>query len=239
MKKQHKSMVLALLGFAVLSVASCKKDEDNPIAQQPTIETLEVGHDNNQTTQPGSDLHLDAAILAPGTIASITLEIHPEGDEGWEFEKVFTEGYAGLKNADFHEHIDVPAEAATGEYHLHLEVTDKSGNTVTAESHLNLIADPTVPTIEGYEISFNAAESELHIEGDIAAPGKIAAISVEVHGGDYEKTFEIEGDYVGLDSFHLHQHIDVADIPTGHYHVHLNVTDQAGKESEFEEHFDK
>jgi hypothetical protein len=27
--------------------------------------------------------------------------------------------------------------------------------------------------------------------------------------------------------------------PAGHYHLHLKVTNQAGKENEFEEHFDK
>ncbi|MFC3199905.1 hypothetical protein ACFOET_19960 [Parapedobacter deserti] len=27
--------------------------------------------------------------------------------------------------------------------------------------------------------------------------------------------------------------------PAGHYHVRLKVVDQAGKENEFEEHFDK
>src|SRR5690606_34688622 len=88
----------------------------------------------------GSDLHLDAAILAPGVIASITLSIHPEGEAGWEFERVYTEGYEGLKNADFHEHIDIPADAVEGEYHLHLTVADKLGNTVEAESHLDIVA---------------------------------------------------------------------------------------------------
>ena len=58
----------------------------------------------------------------------------------WEFEQVFTEGYEGLKNTDFHEHIDIPADAAEGEYHLHLTVADKVGNTVEGESHLDIVA---------------------------------------------------------------------------------------------------
>ena len=238
MKKQNKLAVLALIGTTVLSLASCNKDDD-PIIEKPTIEGLEVGHDNNQTAYPGSDLHLDAAILAPGAIASIKLEIHPEAGEGWEFEEVFTAGYEGLKNADFHEHIDIPADAAEGEYHLHVVVTDKAGNSVEAESHLNIVMDPTLPSIEGFEIAFDAADADLHVEGDVTAPGKIAEISVEIHGGDYEKAFEVDGDYVGQTEFHLHKHFDLSDAPAGHYHVHLKVVDQEGKENEFEEHFDK
>jgi len=237
MKKQNKLTALALVGFTILAFASCNKDED--IIQQPTIEGLEVGHDNNQTAYPGSDLHLDAEILAPGTIASIKLEIHPEAGEGWTFEKVYTTGYAGVKNADFHEHIDVPDDAAVGEYHLHLVVTDNAGNTAEAESHLEIVVDPTLPSIAGFEVEFEAAKGELHVEGDITAKHEIAEISVEVHGGDYEKEFEVDGDYVGKTEFHLHKHFDISDAPAGHYHVHLRIKDQANKEREFEGHFDK
>jgi hypothetical protein len=33
--------------------------------------------------------------------------------------------FSGLKNAEFHKHIDIPADAVTGLYHLHLAVTDQ------------------------------------------------------------------------------------------------------------------
>lgn len=138
--KQNKFFSFILIGLTLVTWTACDKDDDGPAVDGPLIETLEVGHDNDRTAHPGSDLHLDAAILAPGTIASITLSIHPEGAEGWEFEQVFTAGYEGLKNADFHEHIDVPATAAEGEYHLHLTVADKAGNTVEEESHLDIVA---------------------------------------------------------------------------------------------------
>jgi len=44
---------------------------------------------------------------------------------------------------------------------------------------------------------------------------------------------------VGEADFNFHKHLDIAAAPSGHYHVHLKVTDQAGKENEFEEHFNK
>ncbi len=238
MKNQNKFVMLALVGLTIFSLASCNKDDD-PVIENPTIEGLEVGHDNNRTAYPGSDLHLDAEILAPGIIASIKLEIHPGSGEGWTFEQVFIDGYEGLRNASFHEHLDVPADAAVGEYHLHLVVTDKAGNTAEAESHLEIVVDPTLPSIAGFEVDFDAEDGELHVEGDITAPNGIAEITVEIHGGSYEKEFEVPGDYVGNTTFHLHQHFDISDAPAGHYHVHLKVVDQAGKEMEFEEHFDK
>src|SRR5690606_8836994 len=139
MNKQNKHFIYILFGFVFFAVAACDKDE-TPRVDKPLIESLEVGHDNDRIAHPGSDLHLDAPILAPGGIASIPLEIHPESGEGWTFEQVFTDGYEGLKNADFHEHIDVPADAAEGEYHLHLTVTDQAGQTAEAESHLDIVA---------------------------------------------------------------------------------------------------
>lgn len=238
MNKQNKRFIYTLFGLALFTWAACNKDEA-PGADTPLIETLEVGHDDNRTAHPGSDLHLDAAILAPGGIASITLTIHPENGDGWEFEQVFVEGYEGVRNTDFHEHIDVPADAAEGEYHLHLVVTDKAGNTAEAESHLDLVVDPTLPAVAGFEVEFDAADGDLHVEGDITAPNKLADISVEIHGGDVEKEYEVSGDYVGKSAFHLHQHFDLTDLPDGHYHVHLKIVDQAGKQAEFEGHFDK
>ncbi|WP_262246209.1 DUF4625 domain-containing protein [Parapedobacter soli] len=137
--KRNKFLVYILLGFTFFSWAACDKG-GTPTVDKPLIESLEVGHDNDGIAHPGSDLHLDAAILAPGVIARITLSIHPEGETGWTFERVYTEGYEGLKNADFHEHIDIPADAAEGEYHLHLTVVDKAGNTAETESHLDIVA---------------------------------------------------------------------------------------------------
>src|SRR3546814_5447762 len=138
MNNQNKYLICIHLRFILVTWAVCDKN-GTPAVDKLLIESLEIGLDNSGIAHPGSDLHLDAAIVAPGDIASITLSIHPEGADGWEFEQVFTEGYEGLKNADFHEHIDVPADAAEGEYHLHLAVADKAGNTVEVESTLELV----------------------------------------------------------------------------------------------------
>jgi len=138
--KQNKFFFYFLMGLTIFTWTACDKDDDGTAVDGPLIETLVVGQDNDRTAHPGLDLHLEAAILAPGTIASITLSIHPEGESGWELEKIYTEGYEGLKNVNFHEHIDVPADAEEGEYHLHLTVADQAGNTIETESHLHIVA---------------------------------------------------------------------------------------------------
>lgn len=230
--------MLALLLAGTLFVA-CKDDNEVDVAA-PTITGVEIGSGNNKQAQAGGDLHIDAQIVAPGDIDRVQLTIHPEGSSGWELDTVFTEGLSGLKNADFHKHIDIPASAGLGDYHLHLVVVDKNGNKAEIESELQVIKDPTLPSVEGFEVEVEDAGKGLHLEAAITAPGKIAAVIVEVHGNGWEKEFEFkDAAMVGQTAFNFHKHVDIAAAPAGHYHVHLKVTDQAGKQNEFEEHFDK
>ena len=107
--------MLALLLAGAL-FASCNDDDDVDVAA-PTFSNVEIGSGNNKQAQAGSDFHIEAQIVAPGDIDRVQLEIHPENGSGWELDTVYTTGLAGLKNAELHEHIDVPAGAALGDYH--------------------------------------------------------------------------------------------------------------------------
>jgi len=120
----------------VILAAACTK-EDTPA--MPTVQLTEVGHENSRTAMRGDDLHLEADILAEGLIKRIDIEIHNESGT-YEIEKAYTDGkYIGVKNTEFHEHIDIPADAPLGEYHLHFTVTDQEGQTTMAETHLEII----------------------------------------------------------------------------------------------------
>ncbi|WP_313264485.1 DUF4625 domain-containing protein [Sphingobacterium sp.] len=164
-----------LLGF----LSSCKKDnEDIPALAKPQIGTLEVGSGNNKTVKAGSDLHLEGDLVAEALIAKIEIEIHQEGGGQYKFTKAYTEGkYIGVKNATFHEHIDVPADAPAGAYHFHFTVTDKAGNATTVESPL---------TIEGsdakvaYKLVFTEVAGEAHGDHfhDLADKDKVEPISI-------------------------------------------------------------
>ena len=138
MKNMKALSILSLAAAAALTLfaTSCNK-EDN--IAKPTVTLTEVGHDNEKTAMRGDDMHLEADILAEGLIKRIDVEIHQE-DGTYEIEKSYTEGkYIGVKNVEFHEHIDIPAEAPLGEYHLHFTVTDQKGQTTTVETHVDVI----------------------------------------------------------------------------------------------------
>jgi hypothetical protein len=235
MKTTKQLICLLLAGVTLFS--ACSKDNDETPVGAPTIEGLEVGSGNNLIAHPGNDLHIEAQVTAPGNVKDIVLEIHPETGSGWEVNTTYTDGYAGTKNTEFHEHIDVPADAATGHYHGHLKVTDQNGRVTEAEFELSVEADPTLPSVTGFEVGYG---NDLHVEATVNAPNKIAQIAVEVHGNGFEKeVVYTDAAMVGQTTYNLHKHVDVAAAPAGHYHVHLKVVDQAGKEIEFEEHFDK
>ncbi|MCD0489163.1 DUF4625 domain-containing protein [Pedobacter sp. MC2016-14] len=234
--KTTNVMVAVLLLAA--SFTACKKDQ--PEMAKPTIDGLEIGIGNNKLAHPGNDLHIEAMITAAGNIKDVVLEIHPESGTGWEVNNTYTEGFAGLKNAEFHKHIDVPTDAPVGDYHGHLKVTDESGQITETEFELKVVADPTLPKASNFEIGLNAAGNDLHVEATIDAPNKIAEVVLEVHGTSWEQEVSYKDvAMVGQITYNLHKHVNVAAAPKGHYHLHLKIIDQSGKENEFEEHFDK
>jgi len=130
---------ISLLLLAVMFILSaCEKDKD-PDLSAPVIDLAEVGSGNSKKATIGDDLHLEGTITAEGLIRRIDIEIHQEGGGSFRIEKSYTEGkYIGVKEAEFHEHLDIPANAPAGEYHLHFTVTDKDGKTTTVESEVLL-----------------------------------------------------------------------------------------------------
>ncbi len=136
------SLLMALVCAISIGLTSCGSDDDDALPAKPTITLTEVGHDNSKHAHPGHDLHLEAEVLAEGLIKRIDVEIHQEGGGTTEIEKSYTEGkYIGVRNIEFHEHIDIPATAPLGDYHLHLTVTDNHGQQTMAESHLEIVED--------------------------------------------------------------------------------------------------
>ena len=127
-----KSIVLFVATLMVVGLSSCGED---PAA--PTISGLEVGENNSGTAIIGDELHIDAEIVAEGEIDVIEVELHSEDGTGEDIEAEFT-SYAGQKNADFHEHVEIPATATAGEYHFHLKVTDKEGQTTEADAEVEI-----------------------------------------------------------------------------------------------------
>jgi hypothetical protein len=146
MMNRRSLLTIVLLAAGVI-VTSCQKEE----TPKPEILSFELGHDNSKTGYIGSDLHIDAEILAPGIIDYIKVEIHFEGEhddqksaftgtdeDGWEFDSTYTE-FSGLKNTVFHKDIPIPEYAKEGDYHFHFSVTDMEGNQTPFEEELEIV----------------------------------------------------------------------------------------------------
>ncbi len=139
MKTKHfLSMLILITSFTFISC----EDKDN---QKPAISNLEVGH--SDTIFAGYPVHLEFEATDNDLLSNYRVAIHPEM-EGlksyaldliqWEFDSTFRE-IDGVKNYTVHHHaIHVPALAATGNYHFHLTVADRSGNTTSAEKDIVL-----------------------------------------------------------------------------------------------------
>lgn len=142
---------------AGLFITSCNKDDET--IPKPVIDLTELGYENSKIAYTGTDLHIEADIVAEGTIDKVSIEIHPEGehekstsetlDEGqWEVDTTYTK-FSGLKNTTFHEHLDIPVYADTGHYHFHIIVTDMDGQQTTVEEEIEIQQpdDPVAPEI--------------------------------------------------------------------------------------------
>ena len=154
MKSILKPIFFAFLTTTLL--ISCTDDEIQP----PVISNVEVGavhdeggedlHADEGIAHPGEPMHIGADILAFSRITSITVDIHSDeitpaaGEVAWEFEEVYTDLKYQVLNAELHEDIMVPANAALGEYHVYIIVTDEVGNSTTAEAHFDLVVEDGV-----------------------------------------------------------------------------------------------
>ncbi len=101
----------------------------------------------SETVVRGNDFHAEFIINAVHGIHNITVDIHAhgvtpgEGETEWHYEEVFSEGFHDLTEAEFHKHIDVPATAPAGEYHINFTIEDEDGNIKEYETHIDVTAE--------------------------------------------------------------------------------------------------
>jgi hypothetical protein len=246
---------LAIIALVSIFFTACS-DENEITFNAPEITNFEYGegssHSTEQVAYKGSDIHLEASITAEATVSSITLNIHshdltPGTDEvEWDFEQVYTDAKYLVINPTFHEHIDVPTNIPSGEYHVEFVVTDEEGNSTEIEGHIQILDVITLS-----EISIDAVVergSDFHSEFMIDAVNGIHSITVDIHAhgitvgaGEVEWDFEQEflGNYHEQTSVEFHEHIDVpTTAPAGEYHILFTVEDEDGNTKEYETHID-
>lgn len=142
MNTKNKTLIV-LFTIAVMALfSSCEK------TPKPVISGLELGISDSHVAYISADLHIQAEIVAEGRIDMVIVEIHKEDGTGDEIEAEYAE-FAGLKSTTFHEHVDIPAGTAAGEYYFHLTVTDQEGNSTTVEEDISIeeLVDEVAPVI--------------------------------------------------------------------------------------------
>ena len=203
---------------------------------------------NVEDANKGGEVHAEAAITAEHGIESVSVNIHghdltPEGnEEDWTFDETFS-NYSG-NSAEFHEHIDVPANATPGEYHMTIIVIDTEGHTHAEGVHFHVTnadnnADAIV--ISALDIPANVnAGSEMHAETTINAEHGVQHVHVHIHAEGFEGwSFEEEYEYNGETTVNFHKHIDVpSSAAAGEYHFELEVEDTEGNVNSDSGHFD-
>jgi hypothetical protein len=181
------AMVLAVM----IIMTSCGKIE------KPEIGSFELGYENSKIAYVGADLHINAEVVAEGTIDRIHIVIHPEGEHGkkglrsavdegeWEVDTTYTK-FSGLKNTTFHEHIEIPMDAEPGDYHFHFEVTDMEGyqTVIEEELEIKIPEDAVAP-----EITISSAPTE----DKVWSNGESISIS-----GSLSDDKALGGVYIGL-----------------------------------------
>ncbi|NIJ46552.1 5-hydroxyisourate hydrolase-like protein (transthyretin family) [Wenyingzhuangia heitensis] len=102
------------------------------------------------TVTRGDDFHAEFMINAVKGIHNVSVDVHAhgltvaEGEVEWDFEKEFEDKYHEKTEVEFHEHIDVPATAPAGEYHIIFTVKDEDGNTQKYETHIDVTKEGAI-----------------------------------------------------------------------------------------------
>lgn len=246
MKQKFLWGIILLFCMSIITFSSCSNDDDDKPAK-PAINLTEIGSENSKRGVAGSDFHLEGSVIADGLIKQIDIEIHQESGGSFKIDKSYKEGkYIGVKNADFHEHIDIPADAPAGDYHLHFTVTDQFGQTTTVESEVAIEAVPVDILIEG--LKFGSGHDFLDDKigyigtapvvevASIKADNGIDRVFIEIHSEGETAAFDLDTTYIYTGETELkdfHKHVLIPDdVPAGDYHFHLKVYDKSGKSLE-------
>lgn len=225
-----------ILSVFTLFITSCNGDDD--VTPSPKVTLTEVGLENSKKGMAGGDFHIEGEITAEGRIAGIKVAIVDAKSGAEVFAKTYSDSkYVGVKNAEFHEHIEIPADLAAGNYRLLLIVTDALGGSTTVSENITVtVAVEGAPVVTltkvGTDNSLRAvAGKEMPVAAVVKAQHKIAEIEVELHevGTEYEKVFTFGSGYTGMTEADFAESILIpSDAAEGEYHLHFTVTDANG-----------
>ena len=145
-----RALLMAMVCTMVAALTACDSDDDNnEHLTGPTATFTEVGRDNSHEVAAGGELHVEADIEAEGLIERITVRIKTGADEETLVEETWETGkYVGVRNTEFHEHIDIAPETPLGECVLTLSVWDAQGTGCVVGTTFNVVETETTTSDE-------------------------------------------------------------------------------------------
>ncbi len=235
--------ILIMLFAGVLALASCKKDEKDDEA--PVIGVSEPV--NNFSVNTGSEIHFEATFTDNEDLAQYKIDIHNDFDghthgktsEADPWETVIIQNISG-KTHNATEHIDVPTDAAAGDYHMIVSCVDASGNEADftqLEFTIVNISDTEDPVLN---ITSPTDNQQFNVGDDLVITGTVTD-NMEVE--EVEIVVERESDETEVADEDIHVHaaqgninvtVPTAGFSAGHYHIHITATDHVNNQSEVE-----
>ena len=232
-----------LFAFPFLFV-NCAKEKDaqpEPIDTRTVLQIsdVEIGTNDSRTAYVNGDLHLEAKVTASTKIKQLKLQITPSiSGHGWIFGQTFTENVSGAESFHFHEHIYIPENARAGVYDVLFIAYDENGEQIRYKGSLTILKDPLIPQIANAKISLSG--DVLAVTADIKIPSGLQEIYIEVQSAAWTRKYAFtEAELVGLTNYTLNKTLNLAEAPSGHYHIHISVTDREEKRIGHTFHVDK
>ena len=261
MKIFNKNIFYLFTITAALGLTSCSDDDssDGLDNQAPVVTIHEPTTD--EAVAVGGEVHLDVELEDDVELASYKIEVHNDFD-GHDHDRPFgveqtipwslsqtQELEPGQTTYNIHEHLEVPANAAEGAYHLGIIALDQAGNQTEAYVEIIVGEDHSGEehgiTITDIHVEDAAKGGDLHAEANIAAEHGIQTISVNLHGHDLtpegdEEDWTYSNDFTTYsgNSAEFVEHIDVpANATAGEYHITITVIDTEGHTHSEGSHF--
>lgn len=242
-------------------MAACNKDDDKqPVDNtRPVISEVKL----NEKTEgirvvAGGEAHLDIRVTDDRELGQMRIDIHNDFDghahgrlaasRPFEWDKIVD--LKGKKEHSAHLHFDVPADAATGPYHLSVVLTDAAGNEAEIKAlTFEITNDGKQPVITITSPDFSretevAPGGTLNLAGTVTDDTDLAEVHISIshahHGHSHGRMkneaplFEKEYDLPGSNdvSFQINELITIpAAAEAGHYDIVIKAKDADGNYS--------
>jgi hypothetical protein len=245
MNSKYSRIGAIILCLMTWTITSCKKnevDETRPIISEITEPLM------NDTLFSGSEFHVDLKVSDNDELSQLKIDIH-SAEDGHSHGKVDASAFwetviivdLSGKEQLVHEDIVIPADAASGIYHVILTAVDKSGN-MSDVSELDIyiqnsgdLLAPLVTLQSPIEGASITAGSDLNVQAAITDNLSLNRFELKVYRGNTlisDTDMNISGT-----EYTLNQTLSTTGWAAGNYTIELLVFDEAQNVSDADLNF--